>query len=645
MSEKKSTRGSTGAKLSRRELLKRSTAYAAGVAAAAAGSSTANAEPAEAEYIVVGSGPGGGPLACNLAKAGHSVILMEAGPPANDPDLQALMKVPVFFSAATADPRIAWEYYVRHYSSDAQQKLDSKYVPAKDGILYPRASTVGGCGVHNVLVMMYPSNSDWDYIASVTGDDTWASDNMRNYFQRMEQCRYEPRPPAGGPDTARHGFDGWQTTEMADSQIFLADAQLQQMIQTAATTMGKVSDLPAYAQGKLDPNDYTVIQHDTEGIYTLPLSRLNGARWSVRDHVLQTAAQYPNLTIMTDCLVTRVIMDGINASGVEYMQGSNLYRASPLSNPAAAPPKTKVLKASREVILSAGTFNSPQILKLSGIGPAAELNRMGIRSAIHLPGVGAGMMDRYEVGLVSQLKVPVSIFNQCVLGSPTDPCFGDFLQGKGVYTTNLTAVAGLRKSDPARPDRDLLVVLAPGPFHGYFPGWQNQVVNPSQYSWLILKAHTQNRGGTVTLKSNDPRDMPAINFHYFQEGTDTAGEDLASVVHGIQLARQMNAQLSGLTAGELYPGSAAQSANDIGTFVKNEAWGHHAACSNRMGKKSDPMAVVDSDFKVLGTHNLRVVDASVFPRIPGYYPMIPIMMISEKASDVILADAKGRGKS
>jgi choline dehydrogenase len=639
MGDKKSSKGTSGSKLSRRELLKRSTAYAAGVAAATAGADAA--PPTQAEYIVIGSGPGGGPLACNLAKAGHRVVLMEAGSAANDPDLQAIMKVPVFFSAATADPRIAWEYYVRHYSDTTQQKLDPKYVPAKDGILYPRASTIGGCGVHNVLVMMYPSNSDWQYIADLTGDDSWEPDTMRGYFQRMEQCRYSS-PPFGGPDTARHGFDGWQTTEMADPQIFLGDSQLQQMIQTATNNMGKPGDMTGYAQAKLDPNDYGVVKDDTQGIYTLPLSRLNGARWSIRDHVLETAALYPNLTIMTDCLVTRVIMEGDTAAGVEYMQGPGLYRASPLADAKAKAPKTKVLKASREVIISAGTFNSPQILKLSGIGAADELNRLGIRSEVDLPGVGVGMMDRYEVGVVTQLKAPFSIFNKCVLGSATDPCFGDFLQGKGVYTTNLTAVAGLRKSDPARPERDLLVVLAPGPFHGYYPGWQNEVVNPTQYSWLILKAHTQNRGGTVTLKSNDPRDMPVINFHYFQEGTDTAGEDLASVVNGIQLARQMNSQLGSLTVNELYPGPAAQSSNDIGTFVKNQAWGHHAACSNRMGKSSDPMAVVNSEFKVIGTRNLRVVDASVFPKIPGYYPMIPIMMISEKASDIILKAAKGK---
>jgi choline dehydrogenase len=641
MADKKNKK-SASAKLSRRELLKRSGAYAAGVAAMAASASGAPSAVTEAEYIVIGSGPGGGPLACNLAKAGHRVVLMEAGTAGTEPDLQTLMKVPIFFALASADPRIAWEYYVRHYADDAQQKLDSKYVPDKGGILYPRASTVGGCGIHNVLVMMYPSNSDWENIANLTGDDSWAPDKMRGYFQRMEQCRYAAPPPIGAPDTARHGFDGWQTTELADPQIFLADPQITQMIQAGANVMGKPGDLTAYGQGPLDPNDYKITQNDTQGLYTLPMSRLDGARWGVRDHVLETAANYPNLTLMTDCLVTRVIMDGPNATGVEYMQGSHLYRASPMADGTAAAPKTQVMKASREVIISAGTFNSPQILMLSGIGPASELTQLGIRSVVDLGGVGAGMMDRYEVGVVSQLKAPYSIFNQCNFGSPTDACFGNWLQGKGVYTTNLGVIGGVRKSDPSRPDRDLCVILLPGNFHGYYPGWQNAFLNPTQYTWLVLKAHNQNRAGTVRLQSSDPRDMPLINFHSFQEGTDGQGQDLQSVINGVQMARQINAQLSSLTASELLPGPKVQSTSDIATYAKNEAWGHHASCSNRMGPSSDPSSVVDSNFKVHGTRNLRVVDASVFPQIPGYFPMIPIMMMSEKASDVILAAAHGK---
>jgi choline dehydrogenase len=159
------------------------------------------------------------------------------------------------------------------------------------------------------------------------------------------------------------------------------------------------------------------------------------------------------------------------------------------------------------------------------------------------------------------------------------------------------------------------------------------------FTWAILKAHTKNAAGTVMLQSADPRDPPEIDFHYFNEGNDTAGEDLASVVAGVEYARKLTSGLYGPgepAAEELIPGPAVRTQDDIGTFVRDEAWGHHASCTNRMGPPTDPLAVADSEFRVYGTQGLRVVDASVFPRIPGYFIVTPIYMISEKASDVIL---------
>jgi choline dehydrogenase len=250
------------------------------------------------------------------------------------------------------------------------------------------------------------------------------------------------------------------------------------------------------------------------------------------------------------------------------------------------------------------------------------------------------MMDRYEVGVVTQLKNPFALFNACAPGSATDPCFLAWQHGEGVYTASLP-FGVIQKSRSSRPDRDLVISFVPAPFRGYFPGYSKGGGNPGQFSWLVLKAHSQNQGGIVALRSNDARDMPAINFHYFQEGTDHVGEDLASVVDGIRAVRQMNARISNIASSEVLPGHAVQSDADLATFVKNEAWGHHASCSNRMGPKSDHMAVVDSEFRVFGTRNLRVVDASVFPKISGYFPMVPILMMSEKASDVILAQASG----
>lgn len=251
------------------------------------------------------------------------------------------------------------------------------------------------------------------------------------------------------------------------------------------------------------------------------------------------------------------------------------------------------------------------------------------------------MMDRYEVPVIAKFKQPVTTYDQCASG-PTDPCLLEWEQGRGVDTTNGISVAAFVKSDPQVPVRDLSLVQIDAAFQGYYPGFEKAVVNPSEQTWLVLKVHNKNRAGTVKLRSKDARDTPLINFHQFEEGTDTAGEDLKAVVAGVQLVRKINALVSDLAEAELIPGPSVQSEAAIATFVRNEAWGHHASCSNHMGTRSDPMAVVDSNFKVFGTRNLRIVDASVFPRIPGYFITVPIQMISEKASDVILAHARAQ---
>jgi choline dehydrogenase len=627
---------------SRRKILKG--IAAAGLSALASAESNSSSqsqhEETEFDYVVVGAGPGGGPLACNLAKAGYTVCLIEAGPAAKETDLQQLMKVPAFNGKASSDPRIAWEYFVRHYSDEQQQVRDSKYVAKEKGILYPRASTIGGCGIHNALIMLYPSDSDWEHIVDITGDKSWSPDRMRGYFQRLEQCRYTDPSPFS-ENVARHGFHGWQAIEMPDPQLFYGEPQIRRIQESAESVVGNPGDLKLYLEDKLDPNDYVTTKINKEGLYAIPTCTKHGERWSVRDLVLETAAAYPTLTLMTNCLVTRVLMNGDNsATGVECMQGEHLYRASPLAGGNTAQSR-RVFKAKREVIISAGTFNSPQILKLSGIGPGDELAGHGIRTQIALPGVGTGMMDRYEISVVTQLKNPLTLRANCVSGSPTDPCLLNWERGKGIYTT-VIPFGALRKADPTREDRDILIALAPTPFQGYFPGWPDTLNNPTQFSWLVLKAHTQNRAGTVKLRSGDPRDTPIIDFHYFQEGTDQTGEDLESVVDAVEIIRQMNAQIKDLAIAEVVPGLNVVTREDIATFVKDEAWGHHASCSNRMGPSSDPMSVVDSNFKVIGTRNLRVVDASVFPRIPGYFPMVAILMMSEKASDVILAEARAK---
>ena len=186
------------------------------------------------DYVVVGSGAGGGPLAANLAREGYRVMLLEAG----GDDEPYTYQVPAFHAFASEDPLLRWDYFVRHYAYEFHQRRDWKYseVPSafnRGGVLYPRAGTLGGCTAHNAMITIYGHNSDWDAIAELTGDASWNSANMRRYYQKLERCRYLERPQQPDDDQdnpGRRGFDGWLSVEAPDMALAARDAQLSRII-------------------------------------------------------------------------------------------------------------------------------------------------------------------------------------------------------------------------------------------------------------------------------------------------------------------------------------------------------------------------------------------------------------------------------
>ena len=224
-----------------------------------------------------------------------------------------------------------------------------------------------------------------------------------------------------------------------------------------------------------------------------------------------------------------------------------------------------------------------------------------------------------------------------------DPQYEEWANPVGVYTTNGAMLAVIKRSTAGQPLPDLFCFALLGLFKGYFPNYSKLIPkHPNYLTWAILKAHTLNRAGKVTLRSADPRDVPEINFHYFEEGSDECGDDLDAVVEGIKFVRTMTAQLKKkkLICEEELPGDRVQSDDDLRDFVRDHAWGHHASCTCPIGPK-DKGGVLSSDFRVHGTEGLRVVDASVFPHIPGFFIVSAVYMIGEKAADVILAADKG----
>ena len=600
------------------------------------------------DYIVVGSGAGGGPLAANLATSGFRVLLIEAG---SDPH-PFTYQVPCFHTQASEDKSMAWEYFVHHYSENEQR--DEKYVPRKGGVFYPRAGTLGGCTSHNAMITIVPHDSDWDGIAELTGDDSWRAGKMHKYFAKLERNAYIPPPEK----RSGHGFSGWLSVEKADPFMAVGDREIMHTFMTAVATVARrtlrsgcaniVRRIFRFASTLDDPNDIRVNAR-AEGMTAVPLATEGGKRNGPREHILRVKEKHGhNLTIAMNTLATRVLFDDDNrAIGVECQEGEHLYSADPLVD-ADAPVNTKTYRCNREVILAGGTFNTPQLLMLSGIGPKEHLEEKGIVCRLDRQGVGRNMQDRYEVGLVSEMKndfelLKKATFKPPAAGQPGDACFQEWEQGKGLYTSNGAVAAAIFRSESKRHDPDLFIFGLPGLFKGYFPGYSELISREKNYfTWAIIKAHTNNTAGEVRLRSNDPRAMPDIHFHYFDEGNDPKPkeEDVESVHQAILLARQLNDENDMIRA-EIVPGKDKSSPEQIKQWIKDNAWGHHASCSCRMGREDDPMAVVDSRFRVIGTKGLRIVDASVFPRIPGFFIVTPIYMISEKASEVIVEDAKG----
>ena len=476
---------------------------------------------------------------------------------------------------------------------------------------------------------------------------------MRKYFQKLEKSEYLPNGLVG------HGFKGWLHVAVTDLTLVLQDFKLLSLVLAAATAMGNgigkiITTVTGLAEVLLlDINADTPNRDSSEGVYQVPIATNDFHRNGPREFILDTinaknddGTRKYQLDLMMNTLVTKVLFDNSSvprATGVAILRGQSLYRADPRSG-RVVNGQTGTVQATKEVILATGSFNTPQLLKLSGIGPADELEKHNIPVLVDLPGVGTNLQDRYETSLAATVDSDFDLIKDCKFDKThPDPCLEQWQNNpifKGVYGSNGLSLGIVKRSSVASTsDADLFIAGAPALFTGYYPGYSDVSLSTKRHwVWVVLKAHSGNAAGTVTLKSTDARDTPIINFNSFAENGD---KDVQAVYEGMRFSQKIfkNVNFLAGTFKETFPGPNVTTEAELKDFIRNEAWGHHACCTARIGVDGDRMAVLDSRFRLRGVKGLRVVDASVFPKIPGFYIAVPIYMISEKAADVVIEDA------
>lgn len=624
----------------------------------------------EWDYVIVGSGAGGGTLAARLAESGMRVCLLEAGSDLDAIDAPRLpddYDVPGFHAFACENAAMSWNFHVRHYADEARQARDPKYDAGRAGVLYPRASTIGGCTAHNAMIFMPPHDSDWDHIATLTGDGSWRAAQMRPHRRRVERCHHRPLWRALrriGIDPTGHGWDGWLRTERAIPLEALGDEEMVGLVSETTRAFVRTLRHPLLSVSRWlrnggDPNARTWTRRSFDGLCYTPLTTDRSRRVGARERVREVAndPRY-RLHVECDALATRVLFDeGGAACGVEYLKGTRLYRAHAACSSEAG--ELRQVRARREVVLCGGAFNTPQLLMLSGIGAAAQLRTHGIAVRADVPGVGRNLQDRYEVAVVHRVRTPWRVLGGARF-ERGDALWQRWSKSRerapfwrrwrrhdaGMYASSGAAIAAITRSDQALSEPDIFCMALPSRFEGYASGFSAAIRDDHAcLTWAVLKAHTDNRAGTVELRSADPRDPPLVNFRYFEEGDDAAGRDLAAVVEGIRFVRRLTAPLtaSGMIVGECAPGPTVASDSELADYVRNTAWGHHASCSCPIGDVADG-GVIDGAFRVHGTRRLRIVDASVFPRIPGFFVAAAVYIIAEKAAETILRDAGHRAE-
>jgi choline dehydrogenase len=524
------------------------------------------------DYVIVGAGSAGCVLASRLTENPDvRVLVLEAGPP----DTADEIHIPAAVSQLFQGP------YDWNYQTVPQQRAGDR------SIYWPRGRVLGGSSSINAMIYIRGSRHDYDTWRDEYGCDGWGYTDLLPYFLRSEHN--------SRGESAWHGASGPLSVQDLRYKSGLTEAFV-----AAARNCGQAAN-----------DDFNGAQQDGVGFYQV--TQQGGRRWSAADAYLHPAAARPNLTILTDALATGLQIEGGRALGVRYLRRG----------------VEEVAWAEAEVILAGGAVNSPQLLMLSGIGPAAGLREHGIPVVVDSPGVGGNLSDHPIVTGMWATPRSRGLWEQA---GPRNLARWQLMHS-GPLTSNVAEAGGFWRSDPALPAPDIQWHVLPVPYQNY--GLADPAVRA--LSVLITLVAVGSRG-RIRLRTADPRHKPAIDPAYLSDMAD-----LGPLLSAIAQVREFAAArpLSKICQTELAPGDGLRTEAELIDWIRSDITTiYHPAGTCAMGGDSVLAAskltsVVDTDLRVRGVERLRVVDASVMPTVPRGNTNAPVIAIAERAADLI----------